>query len=116
MRCQFCKAPNIWLPGWIPALFIKISVPPNRFRAASSNADTSWIRLTSAGITMTFAAPPGETDDTLVSASARRLVPRSAMQTFMPRAANRVAAARRIPDAAPVMTATLSGDIAGWGT
>ena len=31
-RCQFCSGPNIWLPGCIPALFIKISVPPNRSR------------------------------------------------------------------------------------
>jgi hypothetical protein len=37
------------------------------------------------------------------------------MQTFMPRLAKRIAAARPIPDAPPVTTATLFGDMAGWG-
>ena len=38
------------------------------------------------------------------------------MHTFMPRRANRIAAAKPDPDAPPVMTATLWGDMAGWGT
>jgi hypothetical protein len=37
------------------------------------------------------------------------------MQTFMPMAAKRVAAASPMPDAPPVITATLFGDMAGWG-
>jgi hypothetical protein len=38
------------------------------------------------------------------------------MQTFIPRPANRIAAARPMPDAPPVMTATLLADMAAWGT
>jgi hypothetical protein len=38
------------------------------------------------------------------------------MQTFIPTRANFVAAAKPIPDAPPVMTATLFGDMAAWGT
>jgi hypothetical protein len=34
----------------------------------------------------------------------------------MPSLANRIAAARPMPDAPPVMTATLLGDMAGCGT
>jgi hypothetical protein len=37
------------------------------------------------------------------------------MQTFMPALANRMAAASPIPEAPPVMTATLLGDIAAMG-
>jgi hypothetical protein len=39
----------------------------------------------------------------------------SAMQTFMPDWANRIAAVSPIPDAPPVMTATLSADMAACG-
>jgi hypothetical protein len=38
----------------------------------------------------------------------------SAMQTFMPKRAKRMAAASPMPDAPPVMTATLLADIAEW--
>jgi hypothetical protein len=38
------------------------------------------------------------------------------MQTFMPRLANRIAAASPMPDAPPVITATLFGEIAAWDT
>src|SRR5579863_1064396 len=116
MRCQFSAGPNIWLPGWMPALFIRISVPPNRFRTASSRAETSSTRLTSVDDTMTLAAPSGAAADSFASASARRSVPRSAIQTFMPRRAKRAAAARPMPDAPPVTTATWLGDMAGGGT
>ena len=51
-----------------------------------------------------------------VSASASRSPPRSAIHTFMPSRANRIAAARPIPDAPPVTTATWLGDRAGWVT
>ena len=64
---------------------------------------------------MMSAAPPGAADASFVAASARRSAPKSAMQTFMPRRANRIAAAKPNPDAPPVMTATLWGDMAGWG-
>ena len=40
------------------------------------------------------------------SADVSRSPPRSAMQTFMPRPAKRIAAASPMPDAPPVMTAT----------
>src|SRR5712664_1129387 len=116
MRRQSCSDPNISLPGWMPALFIRISAPPKRSRTVVSSSDTSSIRLTSTVATMISAAPPGATDDTLVSASARRLGSKSAIQTFMPRRANRIAAARPMPDAPPVTTATLLADMAGWGT
>ena len=48
-RRQSCSGPNISLPGWMPALFIRISVPPNRSRTAISSPDTSSMRLTSSG-------------------------------------------------------------------
>ena len=64
---------------------------------------------------MISAAPPFATDASLAAASASRSAPISAMQTFMPRLAKCVAAARPMPDAPPVITATLFGDMAGWG-
>src|SRR6202035_3580468 len=50
------------------------------------------------------------------SASFSRSPPKSATQTFMPDRANRIAADRPSPDAPPVTTATLLGDMAGCGT
>ena len=38
------------------------------------------------------------------------------MHTFMPRLANRIAAASPMPEAPPVITATLLGEKAAWGT
>src|SRR5215211_5943529 len=115
-RCQFSSGPNIFAPGEMPALFIKISVPPNRFCTALSSAIKSSTWLTSTAAAMIWPPPAGDADDSFVSASLRRSVPRSAMHTFMPRAAKRIAAASPIPDAPPVITATLSFVMAGWGT
>jgi hypothetical protein len=64
---------------------------------------------------MMFAPAPGETDDNFASAARKASMPRSAMHTFMPSAAKRIAAASPMPEAPPVMTATLSLAIAGWG-
>src|SRR5216684_496328 len=58
----------------------------------------------------------GAAEDNLVAASARRLESRSAIHTFIPKRANRIAAARPSPDAPPVTTATLLADMAAWGT
>src|SRR5882757_7181051 len=115
-RCQFSSGPNIFAPGEIPALFIRMSVPPNRFCTAPSSSVTSSMRLTSTVAVMILAPPAGEADDSFVSASLRRSVPTSAMQTFKPSAAKRIAAASPMPEAPPVITATLSFVMAGWGT
>ena len=34
MRCQLSGSPNNVLPGWMPALFMRMSVPPKRSRTA----------------------------------------------------------------------------------
>src|SRR6266702_443165 len=115
MRCQLSSGPKLLLSGPMPALFIRISVPPNCFRTAASSAATCSKRLTSTSAVMTSAAPPFATDDNCVAASASRPAPISAMQTFMPRPANRVAAARPMPEAPPVITATLWADMAACG-
>ena len=115
MRCQFSSGPKLLLSGPMPALFIRMSVPPNRFCTAASSPATSSKRLTSTAAVMTSAAPPLATDASVAAASASRSAPISAMQTFMPRPAKRVAAASPMPEAPPVMTATLFGDMAGWG-
>src|SRR6516164_3408936 len=115
IRSQFSRGPNIWLPGWMPALFMRISVPPKRCRTALSSCFTLSRLPTSTVMVMTSAAPPGAADDSFASASFRRSAPMSAMQTFMPKRAKRMAAANPIPDAPPVMTATLLADIAEWG-
>ncbi|MGY4422770.1 hypothetical protein ACVWY2_005219 [Bradyrhizobium sp. JR6.1] len=106
MRCQLSAGPNIALPGWMPALFIRMSVPPNFFATAASRLATSSARLTSTAAVMMSAAPPGAADDSLAAAAFSLSSPRSAMQTFMPASANRVAAASPMPDAPPVITAT----------
>jgi len=54
---------------------------------------------------MMLASPRGATDASFLAASARRSAPRSAMQTFMPMPAKRIAAASPMPDAPPVTTA-----------
>jgi hypothetical protein len=54
-------------------------------------------------------------DASFVAASFRRSAPMSAMQTFMPSLTNRIAAASPMPEAPPVITATLFGDMAAWG-
>ena len=115
MRCQFSSGPKLLLSGPMPALFIRISVPPNRFCTAACSPATSSKRLTSTEAVMTSAAPPFAADASVAAAPARRSSPISAMQTFMPRPAKRVAAASPMPEAPPVMTATLFGDMAGWG-
>ena len=38
MRCQFSSGPKLLLSGPMPALFIRMSVPPNRFCTAASSA------------------------------------------------------------------------------
>ena len=115
MRCQFSSGPKLLLSGPMPALFIRMSVPPNRFCTAASRPATSSKRLTSTAAVITSAAPPLATDASVAAASASRSSPISAIQTFMPRLAKRVAAASPMPEAPPVMTATLFGDMAGWG-
>ena len=91
-------------------------MPPKRSRTALSSDATSSIRLTSTTAVMTSAAPPGAAADNRVAASARRSAPISATQTFMPSSANRIAAASPMPDAPPVITATLLADRTGWVT
>ena len=115
MRCQFSSGPKLLLSGPMPALFISTSVPPNRFCTEASSAATSSKRLTSTVAVMTSAAPPLATDASVAAASASRSAPISAMHTFMPRPAKCVAAASPMPEAPPVMTAILPGDMAGWG-
>src|SRR6185437_2400470 len=72
------------------------------------------MRLTSTAAVMTFAELPA-TCANLASACFSRSPPRSAMQIFMPALAKRVAAASPMPEAPPVTTATLLGDIAAMG-
>ena len=62
MRCQFSSGRKLLLSGPMPALFIRISVPPNRFCTAASRPATSSKRLTSTAAVMTSAAPPFATD------------------------------------------------------
>ena len=103
------------LPGCTPALFIRTSVPPKRSRTAASSRVTSSTRLTSIATVMTCAAPPVATADTADAAAATRSSPRSAMHKRRLRRANALAAARPMPDAPPVTTATALEDKAGWG-
>ena len=60
------RTEHLCCPGWMPALFISTSVPPNRFSTAASSPVTSSMRLTSTAAVMMLAAPPGATDDSFV--------------------------------------------------
>jgi len=84
----------------MPALFIRMSVPPKRARTALSNFITASRRLTSTSMVITLAAPPGAAFDNCASAFVRRSAPISAMATFMPKRANRIAAASPMPEGA----------------
>ena len=58
-RSQFSAGPKMPLPGWMPALFMRTSVPPKRSRTAASSRRRSSARLTSVSTVMTSPAPPG---------------------------------------------------------
>lgn len=113
MRCQLSDTPNNVLPGWMPALFISRSVPPKCAPTARSSSVTLSTRLTSTTDVITFVA--AVTDDSFVAASASRPSSTSAMHTFIPARANAVAAARPMPEAPPVITATLPLAMTGCG-
>src|SRR5215469_1313121 len=70
--------------------------------------------LTSVGIAMTALLPPGEAAATSATAASSACCDRSARQTLSPMVAKRLAAARPIPLAAPVTTATRPAVNAGW--
>src|SRR4051812_38717467 len=72
--------------------------------------------LTSMVAVMIAAAPRLAIDDNCVAASFSLPASTSAMHTFRPMLAKRVAAARPMPEAPPVMTAVWSGERAGWAT
>ena len=101
------------LPGLspMPALFISSETGPKASKAASASRPTSSGFDTSVA---TIIAPPfPATAETASAARSRRVPPISASTTFMPIAAKRRAAANPMPEAAPVMTATLPGASAG---
>ena len=112
-RRQSAAGPKALVGVWIAALFIKTSVPPNRVVTAASSASRPTRSETSVSKAAT-STPEAASARMIRTARASRSLPRSAMQTVRPSAANRLAAARPMPEAPPVMTATAPGAMAAW--
>ena len=118
-RSQLPSGPSAVVGIPVPALFMSTSVPPKRSRTTLSRRTRSATRLTSISRAMTSSELPPvlraarATPAISWRAFSRRSAPRSAMATRMPSEANFFAAARPMPEAPPVMTATAPAVRAG---
>jgi hypothetical protein len=99
-HCSGVTASNGALGPNMPALLNRRSIRPSRSRTSAKHASTSAASVTSTGATTADARPAA------VSSSAARRRPAST--TCQPSSSSAWAAARPMPDPAPVTTATLT--------